>query len=60
MVAERANGPGTDHILCWVCAGPIHQAEYAVASCWADPAGITVAAHSRCLVALGEQDLNLR
>jgi hypothetical protein len=50
---------GAGHIHCAICTGPISLDQYRTARCWADPDGITVAAHADCLVRVGEQDLRL-
>ena len=47
------------HIVCCICLDHIRIEEYRTARCWTDPNGITCAAHSACLIRVGEQDLDL-
>lgn len=47
------------YIPCCICATFIRVDEYHQAACWADPHGISCAAHNACLRALGETDLGL-
>jgi hypothetical protein len=51
--------PPAGHIPCCICLAPIPLDEYRTARCWADPAGITCAAHAACLIGVGERDLGL-
>ena len=48
------------HIVCCICTQPIPLDQYRIARCWTDPNGQTCAAHARCLIRIGEQDLGLR
>lgn len=59
-----ARGPSHDasragHITCAICTDPIELDQYRTARCWADPDGVTCAAHAHCLVRVGEKDLKL-
>lgn len=51
--------PRPGHIPCVICTDTISLDHYRQARCWTDPHGITCAAHSSCLLRLGEFDLDL-
>lgn len=48
------------HIPCVICLDLIRIEEYRSARCWTDPNGITCAAHSHCLIRVGEREIGLR